>query len=84
MTYAATGGRPDCRPLSRWLTPPANDLFGVLDALGLDRAHVVGLSYGGAIAQTAAVGRPERVESLALLATTDYPFESFESRARSR
>jgi len=61
----------------------ANDLFAVLDALGLDRAHIVGLSYGGGIAQAAAVAHPERVESLALLATTDYPFEAFEGRARS-
>ncbi|MFE3984602.1 alpha/beta fold hydrolase [Nocardia tengchongensis] len=59
------------------------DLIAVLDALGLDRAHVVGLSYGGGIAQTAAVAHPERFESLALLATTDYPFDAFESRARS-
>ena len=61
----------------------AADLFGVLDALGLDRAHVVGLSYGGGIAQTAAVSQPERLASLALLATTDHPFDSFEDRAQS-
>jgi 3-oxoadipate enol-lactonase len=61
----------------------AADLFGVLDALGLERAHVVGLSYGGGIAQTAAVSRPDRLESLALLATTDHPVDSFEDRARS-
>jgi 3-oxoadipate enol-lactonase len=61
----------------------AADLVGVLDALDLDRAHVVGLSYGGGIAQTAAVGHAERFQSLALLATTDHPFEAFEGRARS-
>ena len=61
----------------------AADLIGVLDALDLDKAHVVGLSYGGGIAQTAAVRHPERFESLALLATTDYPFDAFEGRARS-
>lgn len=61
----------------------AADLVGVLDALGLDRAHVVGLSYGGGIAQTAAVRHPDRFASLALLATTDYPFDAFEGRARS-
>ncbi|KAA2253867.1 alpha/beta fold hydrolase [Solihabitans fulvus] len=60
----------------------ARDLVGVLDALGLDRAHVVGLSLGGAIAQAAAVAYPERVESLALLATVDVTFpEAFEARA---
>jgi len=61
----------------------ARDLIGVLDGLGLDRAHVVGLSYGGGIAQTAAVLHPDRFESLGLLATTDHPFDAFESRARS-
>jgi 3-oxoadipate enol-lactonase len=61
----------------------AADLIAVLDALELERAHVVGLSYGGGIAQTAAVSRPERFASLALLATTDHPFDSFEARARS-
>jgi pimeloyl-ACP methyl ester carboxylesterase len=59
------------------------DLSGVLDALALEQAHVVGLSYGGDVAQTAAVQRPERFASLALLATTDSPFAAFEHRARS-
>lgn len=59
------------------------DLIGVLDALGLDRAHVVGLSYGGGIAQAAAIAHPERFASLSLLATTDFPFGAFEDRARS-
>jgi 3-oxoadipate enol-lactonase len=60
----------------------AADLFEVLDALELACAHVVGLSYGGGIAQTAALRQPGRFESLALLATTDYPFDAFEARAR--
>lgn len=61
----------------------AADMLAVLDALGLDQAHVAGLSYGGGIAQTAAVAHPERFASLALLATTDHPFETFEGRARA-
>ena len=59
------------------------DLIGVLDALGLERAHIVGLSYGGGIAQAAAVADPDRFNSLALLGTTDFPFEAFEARARA-
>lgn len=59
----------------------ARDLIGVLDAIGVERAHVVGLSFGGGIAQTAAVAAPERFASLALLATTDFPFDAFEGRA---
>jgi 3-oxoadipate enol-lactonase len=61
----------------------AADLIALLDALELEEAHVVGLSYGGGIAQTAAVNNPKRFASLSLLATTDYPFEAFEARARS-
>lgn len=61
----------------------ARDLIGVMDALGLDRAHVVGLSYGGGIAQSAAVAHPGRFASLSLLATTDFAFAAFEDRAHS-
>jgi 3-oxoadipate enol-lactonase len=61
----------------------ARDLIGVLDALGIDRAHVVGLSFGGGIAQTAALAHPDRFASLALLATTDHPFDAFEGRAKA-
>jgi len=61
----------------------ARDLIGVLDAIGVQRAHVVGLSFGGGIAQTAAVAAPERFASLSLLATTDFPFDAFEGRASS-
>ncbi|MCU1684382.1 MAG: hypothetical protein JWQ81_5121 [Amycolatopsis sp.] len=70
-------------PTPRSMDDTAADLFGVLDALGVDKAHVVGLSYGGGIAQTATVSHPERVESLSLLATTDHAFAAFEGRAVS-
>ena len=61
----------------------ADDLLRVMDAAGLGSAHLVGLSYGGGIVQTAAVSAPERFESMTLMATTNRPFESFEARARS-
>ena len=46
------------------------DALGILDALALSRAHLVGISMGGAIAQQLAVEHPERVATLTLLSTT--------------
>lgn len=43
------------------------DLAGVLDHLGIERAHLVGCSMGGAIALAFAVMRPERAASIALV-----------------
>ena len=64
------------------LSDTAADLVAVLDELGLETAHVIGLSYGGAIAQVAAIEAPDRFASLTLLATTDRAFpEIFERRA---
>jgi pimeloyl-ACP methyl ester carboxylesterase len=47
----------------------AGDCLAVLDAAGVDQAHVVGISMGGLIAQELAVSAPERLRSLTLMAT---------------
>ncbi|WP_295623927.1 3-oxoadipate enol-lactonase [uncultured Corynebacterium sp.] len=47
----------------------AGDVLALMDSLGVDRAHVVGLSLGGAVAQTLALEHPERLESLTLIST---------------
>ncbi|HLM45993.1 MAG TPA: alpha/beta hydrolase [Myxococcaceae bacterium] len=46
----------------------AEDLRGLLDALGLLRAHVVGHSLGSAVAMQLALEHPERVHTLTLMA----------------
>jgi pimeloyl-ACP methyl ester carboxylesterase len=48
----------------------AADAVAVLDAAGLRRAHVVGASLGGMIAQQLAIAYPDRVEKLVLVCTT--------------
>ena len=47
----------------------ADDAIAVLDAAGIESAHVVGLSMGGAISQIIALKHPNRVRSLTLVAT---------------
>lgn len=65
--YAAIGealktGRP--APLAYTLADMAKDAVGLLDALKIRKAHIVGFSMGGAIAQLVAADYPERTLSL--------------------
>ncbi|WP_181789866.1 alpha/beta fold hydrolase [Streptomyces phytophilus] len=46
------------------------DVVGLLDALGLDSAHLVGVSMGGGMAQLVAVRHPGRIASLTLISTS--------------
>ncbi len=47
---------------------------GLLDALGIEKAHVVGNSFGGAIALALAIRHPERVGRLVLMGAVGVPF----------
>jgi 3-oxoadipate enol-lactonase / 4-carboxymuconolactone decarboxylase len=61
----------------------AEDLAGLLDALGIAKAHLVGLSLGGMTGQALALRRPEKLESVVLMATSAYlpPAEAWTQRA---
>jgi 3-oxoadipate enol-lactonase len=51
------------------------DVAAILDAAGIRRAHVLGASLGGMVAQELAITRPERVDGLVLACTTPgWPF----------
>lgn len=52
----------------------SDDTVGLMDALSIDRAHVVGMSMGGMVAQSVAMRRSERVLSLvSMMSTTGNP-----------
>ena len=50
----------------------AQDALAVLDTLGIERAHIIGYSMGGMIAQRLGLSYTERVKSLALVSTSGY------------
>jgi len=62
----------DCRGMWQSDHPPgpyamnqhADDLAGLLDELGIERAHIGGISYGGEVSLTFALRYPERTRSL--------------------
>jgi 2-hydroxymuconate-semialdehyde hydrolase len=47
---------------------------GVLDSLGIERAHVVGNSFGGSLAMSLAIHHPDRVGRLVLMGSVGVPF----------
>ena len=69
---AALAGDPSSA--SYTLSDMADDTVGLLDALELPSAHIVGASMGGMVAQTLAIEHPARVRSLtSIMSTTGDP-----------
>ncbi|MGZ5132866.1 MAG: alpha/beta fold hydrolase, partial [Caldimonas sp.] len=69
---AAMQGKPIAAPYL--LSDMADDAIGLLDAFGIETAHVVGASMGGAIGQTLAINHPSRLRTLtSIMATTGAP-----------
>ncbi|MEX2653912.1 MAG: alpha/beta hydrolase, partial [Acidimicrobiia bacterium] len=67
----AAGKKPDVPYL---LPDMADDAVGVLDELGIDAAHILGVSMGGYIAQVAAARHPERILTLtSIMSSTGSP-----------
>ncbi|HYG86500.1 MAG TPA: 3-oxoadipate enol-lactonase [Azospirillum sp.] len=62
-------GLTDATPAPYSMDMLADDALALLDALGIERAHVVGLSIGGMMAQRLAAKAPQRVTSLVLCDT---------------
>ncbi|MEI6230912.1 MAG: alpha/beta fold hydrolase [Actinomycetes bacterium] len=56
------------------MTTWVNQLIGFLDAHGLERAHLVGNSFGGGVALRTAALHPERVHDLVLMGSVGAPF----------
>jgi pimeloyl-ACP methyl ester carboxylesterase len=81
-THLADRGTPDTRALMAEvmagkrpavpysLDDMADDAVGLMDALGVERAHIVGASMGGMIAQLVAINRADRTKSLISIMST--------------
>ena len=65
---AVAEGKPP--PVAYLLSDMAGDALAVLDALGIERAHAMGVSMGGMIVQTMAIEHPDRLLSMTSVMST--------------
>jgi pimeloyl-ACP methyl ester carboxylesterase len=76
---AQIAGKPS--PLPYTLDDMAKDAIGLLDALGIKKAHIVGVSMGGMIAQLVAADHPEHTFSLtSIMSTSGNPAMPFPAK----
>ena len=68
--YSERPEKPDYS-LDTW----ADQTLGVMDALGIEKAHLVGNSFGGGIALRLATKHPDRVDKMVLMGSMGVPFE---------
>ena len=86
LTYDTRGhGRSPAVGRDASIEDLADDLAGLFDALGVENAHVVGLSLGGMTAQAFGVRHARRTKSLVLMATAAQlgPPQAWEQRAQA-
>lgn len=72
--FAARASGSDLPAVPYTLSDMAADGMAVLDALGIDRAHIAGASMGGMIVQTMAIEHPRRIHTVtSIMSTTGEP-----------
>jgi 3-oxoadipate enol-lactonase len=74
-------GQARAAPLTQSFDHLVEDLLELLETLGLDEIDVYGVSYGGAVAQSFVLAHPERVRSVAIIASTSTGSHIMASRA---
>lgn len=71
LAFDARGcGRSEKPAVACTMADFADDAAALMDAVGWERAHVVGYSFGGMVAQHMALRHPDRIERLVLAATS--------------
>ncbi|GAB5350034.1 alpha/beta hydrolase [Alteriqipengyuania sp. 357] len=77
--FGTAAGAPQVADLAHY----AADIADLLDRLGIERAHVTGLSLGGSIVLELGLQRPDLVRDLTMIAATAWSFPAFEERAQA-